>query len=236
MEEDENNALVVQGEESTYNPLDHLCTRAQKIANLKNLTALTDNQIAQRLRMSTKDYKAITEDIHFGNYLKQLQHRFDQEGFGDLVKRQERHLRDVMFQEVAARFEIPDPDNDLPELATETERKAYLRRFASESSFKDLMTIWNQINKSLGDVDQGSNVGGDETELVRRVQEKRVKLISRRQKLHELISEKGGDYNELMTVQPEMDFSSGGRSASQDFEAVEEVTVTMEEFSIKGKS
>jgi len=233
-EEDSSGSLSIS--DSSYNPLDHLCLKAQKVANLKLLTNLADSQIAKRVGLSTRKYNELISDIHFENFVKQLQHKLDDQDFGKLVKAQERHLRDRMFEEVASRFEDPDPDNDLPKDATIEERAMYAKRFAKNSDFKDLMRIWSQMDKMMGGQIEDKASHTDETELVRRVQEKRVKLVSRRQRVQQLIAENGGDYQMLMTVDESLEGESLNRNSRSDqLDSVEEVTTTLEEFSVKRK-
>jgi len=233
---EEDYPLVESKEElgDSYDPLDYLSTKGQKIANLKILTSLTDGQIAKRLGLTTTSYKKIINDPHYSNFLKQLQHKLNGDDFGKMVKAQERFLRDRMFQEVASRFEEPNPEEDLSPDASMEERAMYAKRFAKNSEFKDLLRVWSGVNKVLGGVEESTQSGGDETELVRRVQEKRVKLISRRQRLHELVAEQGGDYNQLMTGDDDIAVEySSSRGSPEELESVEEITTTLEEFSIK---
>jgi hypothetical protein len=236
MSEDESKSLV-KFEEDFYNPLDHICHQAQKIAKLKMLTALSDNDICKRLRVTKEKFKNIVKDDHFQNYMKQLQHQLDEEDFGKKIKAQEDYLRDRMFDEMASRFDMPDADNDLPADASIEERGAYLKRFAYYADFKEIAKVWDASHRRTGlNSNKASVQDFSETELIQRVQERRVKLVTRRQRMQELLTEKGMDYESMMSIDSDFEYVSGNDNlASNSVTSVDEITVTMEEYSIKKK-
>lgn len=175
-------------EDETPNPLAFLSPRAQKIAQQKVLTSLTDDQIMDRHGLTKRAYNKIIKDDHFQNYLKQCQLTLHNEEFFEQVKRQEMHLRQVMFDEVLSRFDRPDLDELGPD-ATVEQQAAYLERFAFYSQFKDIMRIWDQQDKrtrlNIGEATERV----DKNEFVTEVQNRYTKVVSKRKRRQEMIHE-----------------------------------------------
>jgi hypothetical protein len=235
-DQDEKEGLAIFVEDE-YSPLDHICHQAQKIAKLKMLTALSDVDICKRLRVTKEKFKNIVKDEHFQNYMKQLQHQLDEEDFAKKIKAQEDYFRDRMFDEMASRFDMPDAENDLPADASIEERGAYLKRFAYYADFKEIAKVWDASHRRTGiNSSKAAPQDFSETELIQRVQERRVKLVTRRQRMQELLTENGLDYNAMMSEDSDIGYSQHNDIlAPSSVASVDEITVTMEEYSIRKK-
>jgi hypothetical protein len=171
------------------NPLAHLSPRAQKIAQQKVMTSLTDDQIMDRHGLTRREYNKIVKNEHFLEYMKQCQQQLHEEDFFRKLKAQEMYLRQSVFDEVLARFEQPDPDRDLGPNHTMEQRAAYLERFAYYSSFKDLMRIWDQVDKRTRlNIGEATEIT-EQHELVTDVQERFTKIVARRKRRQEIITE-----------------------------------------------
>lgn len=176
-------------ENEEYNPLDYLSPRAQKIAQQKVLSNLSDDQIMKRHGLSKRAYNKILKSEHFQTYLKQCQRQLHDEDFFTKAKAQEMFLRQKIFEELETRFDAPDPDQDLGPNATMEERAEYMKRFAFNANFKDLMKVWEGVDKRtrLNAGEATDRVSNDE--LVHGVQERFTRLTARRRKLQEMLGE-----------------------------------------------
>jgi hypothetical protein len=171
------------------NPLAHLSPRAQKIAQQKVMTSLTDDQIMDRHGLTKREYNKILKDDNFQEYMKQCQAQLHEEDFFKKLKAQEMYLRQAMFDEVLARFDAPDPERDLGPNHTMEERAAYLKRFAFFAEFKDLMRLWDNVDKrtrlNLGEATERV----EQHELVGEIQEKYTRIVAKRKQRNEIIAE-----------------------------------------------
>lgn len=103
-------------------------------------------------------------------------------------------LRERTFEELVDRFEEPDMD-DLPKDASQAEKLMYLRRFAKNASFKDLVGIFKQLNDIAGlSLDEADE---EDDEFVKTVFARAERLILRRKGLDRTFEEQGFQREDL---------------------------------------
>lgn len=180
-------------EEDEKNPLDFLSPKAQKIAHQKVMTSLTDDQIMKRHGLTKREYNKIMNNDHFQRYMKQCQGQLFDTEFFEKAKAQEMYLRNQIFEEMASRFEKPDPERDLGPNRTMEQESEYYKRFAYYANFRDMMRIWEGVDKrtrlNVGAATENTTGGSDQ--LVQGVQERFSKLTARRRRLQEMMGDDG---------------------------------------------
>lgn len=143
----EESKKLVKASLGISDPLDHLSPRAQKIAQQKVLTSLTDQQLKERHGLTTRKYNQIIRDDHFQAYMKQLQKTAGNDEFVEQMRKQEQHLYAKIFDEVLSRFDTPDLERDLGPNATVEERADYMKRFAHHANFSEMMRVFDSADK-----------------------------------------------------------------------------------------
>jgi hypothetical protein len=177
--------------EEEKNPLDFLSPKAQKIAHQKVMTSLTDDQIMKRHGLTKREYNKIVNNDFFQRYMKQCQGQLFDTEFFEKAKAQEMFLRNQIFEEMASRFEKPDPERDLGPNRTMEQESEYYKRFAYYANFKDMMRVWEGVDKRtrLNVGAATDNVSGSSDQLVQGVQERFSKLTARRRRLQEMMGD-----------------------------------------------
>jgi hypothetical protein len=174
--------------ESLKNPLDYLSPKAQKIAHQKVMTSLTDDQIMKRHGLTKREYNKIVNNQYFQGYMKQCQSQLFDGEFFEKAKAQEMYLRNQIFEEMASRFEKPDPDRDLGPDRTLEQESEYYKRFAYYANFKDMMRVWEGVDKRTRlNVGEATENVGSADQLVQGVQERFSKLTARRRRMQEMM-------------------------------------------------
>lgn len=178
-------------EEDEKNPLDFLSPKAQKIAHQKVMTSLSDDQIMKRHGLTKREFNKIINSEHFQRYVKQCQNQVFDTEFFEKAKAQEMYLRNQIFEELASRFEKPDAARDLGPGRTLEQESEYYKRFAYYSNFKDVMRVWEGVDKrtrlNVGAATE--NTTGNSDQLVQGVQERFSKLTARRRRMQEMMGD-----------------------------------------------
>ena len=184
--------------DSDKNPLDYLSPKAQKIAHQKVMTSLTDDQIMKRHGLTKREFNKIVNNEHFQRYMKQCQSQLFDAEFFEKAKAQEMYIRGQIFDEMVSRFEKPDPDRDLGPDRTLEQESEYYKRFAYYANFKDMMRIWEGVDKRTRlNVGEATENVGSADQLVQGVQERFSKLTARRRRMQEMM----GDEDIPVTVE-----------------------------------
>lgn len=136
--------------DSGYDPLAFLTPAQQRFVQIKVLsTTLSSKEIGDMLKVPLSTIKKWEKNPHVLNYAYLCKKEAHDEEFLRKSKQQNKYLADKMFSELASRFDRPNPEAALPPNATENERKRYLDKFASETSFVESAKIFNMLTKQV---------------------------------------------------------------------------------------
>lgn len=219
------------------NPLDFLSPKAQKIAHQKVMTSLSDDQIMKRHGLTKREYNKILASEHFQRYMKQCQAQVFDTEFFEKAKAQEMYLRNQIFDELASRFEKPDPERDLGPNRTLEQEAEYYKRFAYYAQFKDVMRVWEGVDKrtrlNVGAATE-NNAGGSSDQLVQGVQERFSKLTARRRRMQEMMGDEGIEVS-VEVQNPDGSYSPVSAQVENNRSDGFEEELILEEYSITRK-
>ena len=160
--------------------LQDLTVLEQRYCQLKVGSTFTDAKLAGLLGVNVRKIKKIAKKEAVKEMIK-YQQRVVLANDIENVATQRRYLRENMFEEMASRFE--EPDEDLMEDMSPQERSTYLKRFAKNAEFKDIVKAYETVDK-VANLSNPSEDQVDTDQFVEQVRmraEKRMRLIRERQ-------------------------------------------------------
>ena len=158
---DERDDAMVKPEENeseALTPLDedlygHLSPKQQKFVLRRVLTDLSDYEIGEQLGISDYMVRKWRKDPYVIEYEKQTMASLNDQELLNQHKRQNRWLRERMFEELASRFEDFDdayqrefagvPEEDI----SIQEKVQFKERFAKFTDFKNFFKLWDKTDK-----------------------------------------------------------------------------------------
>lgn len=238
-DESDNTEQALQKLENVYAPLEHLSRDQQKYVNAKVFTNLTKSEIGELYGFSNYKMKQWDKDSYCQAFEKECQKEYQKDTIDKLTK-QNTFIQNRVFMDLMDRLRQPDPENDLPEDATISEKQKYLSRFFTELEAKEAFKLWKEIDKRARlDSPDAATERIEDNKFVAEVKRRRRKVEKKRKKYQELKKEAEEKYkdedNSVEVTDEDGNEIEADLYDEDDFEDVTEETETfeMEEYIIK---
>lgn len=195
IEEDVENAV----ERYTDDPLENISAIQMKAALLMVQSPhLTDRDVGSMVGRSVDTIRNWKAKEEFKNYLSHLKHKTEERSLQENAERNAL-ISDRVFSEILDRLVVePDHNRDLHEDHTINEREMYYERFPQFMSFKDIMKVWEGVDKRTR-LDKGEATSRvEQNNIVQEARDRFEALMVRRKKIRRF--KKENDISDFQSV------------------------------------
>lgn len=137
-------------EDKIYEPVKELSPVEQKFAIMRVTTPMDRFQVGDVLGLSDSQRRRIQKKDEVKKYMKYCQSKREEQQYLEMQKQERRSIRDQLYSEIMDRmfYDEEDIEDIYPDGATEKEKEEWRQRYAKFAKFKDIMKIWDKVDKA----------------------------------------------------------------------------------------